>query len=243
MIDNHVHIGWYSDGYHCPLDVWKAELDAGIDDIVVSSTSTCAELYKLVVREMRALIKIGGPQIHPLLWVTPRMMKTWGIRYMLHSKIRWQGIKMHWGAHREWFYNDKLVQDVLKLARTNRLPILLHTGGAKECDAIVFKRLCNENDDITFVLAHGRPIDQAIEVLKSCSNSYVDTAFMPQTSINRLVEERLCDRVIFGTDVPINTVLNNVENSSEYIKNCLNQLSEALNHNQFITVTNRIVYQ
>ena len=52
MIDNHVHVGWYTDGYHSPKEVWQAELDAGIDEIAVSSTSTCAELYKLVVREM-----------------------------------------------------------------------------------------------------------------------------------------------------------------------------------------------
>lgn len=243
MIDNHVHIGWYSDGYHYPLDIWNAEQDAGIDDIVVSSTTTCAELYKLVVKEMYELIKAGGSKIHPILWVTPHMMKTWGIRYMLHSKIRWQGIKMHWGAHREWFYNEKIVKDVLKIARSKRLPILLHTGGSKECDAIVFKRICRENEDITFILAHGRPIEQAIEVLKSSPNSYVDTAFMPQSSIIRLVEERLCDRIIFGTDVPINVIYNNVENTSEYIKSCLNQLSEILNHDQFISVANRIIYQ
>lgn len=242
MIDNHVHIGWYSDGYHYPLDIWHAEQDAGIDDIVVSSTSTCAELYKLVVSEMHELIKVGGTHIHPLLWVTPRMMKTWGIRYLLHSRIRWQGIKMHWGAHREWFYNEKLVKNVLKIARLKRLPILLHTGGAKECDAIVFKRICKENRDITFILAHGRPIEQAIEVLKSCPNSYVDTAFMPQSSIIRLVEEKLCDRVVFGTDVPINTLYNNEGKTSEYLKSCLDQLSEVLNHDQFISVTNRIIY-
>ena len=242
MIDNHVHIGWYSDGYHCPLDVWKAELDAGIDDIVVSSTSTCAELYKLVVREMRALIKIGGPQIHPLLWVTPRMMKTWGIRYMLHSKIRWQGIKMHWGAHREWFYNDKLVQDVLKLARTNRLPILLHTGGAKECDAIVFKRLCNENDDITFVLAHGRPIDQAIEVLKSCSNSYVDTAFMPADHVKELADAGYSNRILFGTDAPINLLYNREVSATDYIRNCLKELQDTLSPEQFKLIISNKLY-
>ena len=87
MIDNHVHVGWYTDGYHSPQEIWQAELEAGIEGIVVSSTSICAELYKLVVSEMRELIRLGGPRIHPLLWLTPRMMKTWGIRYMLHSNI------------------------------------------------------------------------------------------------------------------------------------------------------------
>ena len=55
-----MHVGWYTNGYHTPLEVWKAEKDAGIDDIVVSSTSTCAELYKLVVQEIKELIRLGG---------------------------------------------------------------------------------------------------------------------------------------------------------------------------------------
>lgn len=46
MIDNHVHIGWYADGYHYPKSVWMAEIEAGINEIAVSSTSTCAELYR-----------------------------------------------------------------------------------------------------------------------------------------------------------------------------------------------------
>ena len=66
MIDNHVHVGWYTDCYHSPMEVWQAEREAGVNEIVVSSTSTCAELYKLVVREMRELICLGGSRVHPL---------------------------------------------------------------------------------------------------------------------------------------------------------------------------------
>lgn len=28
MIDNHVHVGWYTDGYHSPKEIWQAELEA-----------------------------------------------------------------------------------------------------------------------------------------------------------------------------------------------------------------------
>ena len=90
MTDNHVHIGWYTDGYHSPKEVWQAEQEVGIEEIVVSSTSTCAEKYKLVVREMRELIRLGGIRIHPILWLTPRMFHSncrWAIPYMIHSKI------------------------------------------------------------------------------------------------------------------------------------------------------------
>ncbi len=100
MIDNHVHVGWFLDGYHTPREIWEAEDRAGIDEIVVSSTSTCAELYKLVVREMRELIRLGGSRIHPILWLTPRMFtrKHYAIPFLL-KKISWQGIKLHFEAH------------------------------------------------------------------------------------------------------------------------------------------------
>lgn len=243
MTDNHVHVGWYSDGYHYPLDVWQAEQNAGIGDIVVSSTSTCAELYKLVVREMHELIKVGGSHVHPLLWVTPRMMKTWGIRYMLHSKIRWQGVKMHWGAHQEWYYNRRLVREVLKIAHIKHLSVLLHTGGAKECEAGVFKEICKDNPDMTFILAHGRPIEQTIDILSDSPNSYVDTAFMPVNDVLSLVEKGLSDRVVFGTDVPINLLYYKGKTMTEYIKDCLWQLKKMLPKEDYNKIINKQIYK
>lgn len=243
MIDNHVHVGWYTDGYHSPNSIWKAEIESGIGEIAVSSTTTCAELYKLVVKEMREMTRIGGNNVHPLLWVTPRMMKTWGIRYMLHSKVDWQGIKLHWGAHREWFYNKKLLNRVLDIARYKSWPILLHTGESKECLPKVFSNIINEYSDLKFVLAHGRPIEQTIDVLRSCSNTFVDTAFMPNKHISLLIGEGFSDRIIFGTDTPIDMVYNKERPMSEYIQLCLNQLKSVTTSEQFDIITNRHIYK
>lgn len=243
MTDNHVHVGWFTDGYHSPNDVWKAEQDAGIDGIVVSSTSTCAELYKLVVREMRELIQVGGSHIHPLLWITPRMMKTWGIRYMLHSKIRWQGIKMHWEAHHEWYYNRKLLDNALEVARWLQVPVLLHTGEFKECHASVFSDICKHNNDLTFVLAHGRPIDEAKHVLKECKNVYIDTAFMTTEHIKELIEAGGATRILFGTDAPINLLYDKDESIADYIKEKLNELRNALSPEQYRMILSNQLYR
>ncbi len=59
IIDNHVHVGWYRDGYHSPKEIWEAETAAGVDEICVSSTSTCAELYDIVIEEMIELKRLG----------------------------------------------------------------------------------------------------------------------------------------------------------------------------------------
>ncbi|MBR3454610.1 MAG: amidohydrolase family protein [Bacteroidaceae bacterium] len=242
MIDNHVHVGWYVDGYHSPEEIWKAEQEAGIDEIAVSSTSTCAELYKLVVREMRELIYIGGSCIHPLLWLTPRMMKTWGIRYMLHSRIRWEGVKMHWKAHREWFYNRPLLMDALDVARCLQVPVLLHTGDFKECHARVFLNLCRQHEDLTFVLAHGWPIGETMEVLALCSNTYVDTAFMPVEDVMTLAHNGFTQRTLFGTDAPINQVFYKEMTTPQYIKYCLTTLKNKLPPETYEQIVSNVLY-
>lgn len=228
IIDNHVHVGWYTDGYHSSKEVWQAEQAAGIDEIVVTSTTTCAELYKQVVREMRELIRLGGSRIHPVLWITPRMMNTWGISYMLHSKIPWQGVKMHWQAHRTWYYNKKLLHNALEIARWLNVPVLFHTGLFKECHASVFKKLCQKYNDLTFVLAHGRPLNETIDVLSNCFNTYVDTAFMPATDVKILADLGFSERILFGTDAPINKSFDSSLSTEKYIQNVISELQHTL---------------
>ncbi len=237
-----MHVGWYTDGYHAPLKVWQAEKDAGIGDIVVSSTSTCAELYKLVVHEIKELIRLGGQHVHPVLWITPRMMKTWGISYMVHSRIKWEGVKMHWQAHREWYYNRKLLHNALEVARWMNVPVLFHTGEFKECRAGVFTDVCKQYSDLTFVLAHGRPLNETENVLIECPNVYVDTAFMPATHVKYLADAGFCNRILFGTDVPINLQYNKELGSTEYINEQINALKNELQPSQFETLMRNRLY-
>lgn len=245
MIDNHAHVGWYSDGYHSPKEIWSSASQAGFDEIVVSSTSTCVELYKLVVKEIRELDRISNSNIHPVLWLTPRMFHSncrWGLRYMLNSKIKWDGIKMHWGLHKEWFYNPNITKDAITIARELQLPILLHTGEFKECEASVFGRLCKDNADLLFVLAHGRPIDQAIEVLKDNSNSFVDTAFMPIYHIVQLVEEGFSSRILFGSDIPINQIYYTNITTTTYLERRLSNIKKALSIKDYKQIITNTVY-
>jgi len=242
MIDSHVHVGWYIDGYHSPKEVWQSEQEAGIDDICVSSTSTCAELYKLVVREMRELVRMGGSRVHPILWLTPRMLKTWGIRYMLRSKVKWQGVKMHWEAHHEWFYNKRLVEDALRIVRRLHVPLLLHTGEFKECHAAVFENIIAANPDILFVLAHGRPLDEAIGILCKYENVYVDTAFMNAEDAVTLVKAGLTDKILFGTDAPINLLYFKDIDTATYIRQTANNLKDGIGDKNFKIISEKLIY-
>lgn len=229
IIDNHVHVGWFTDGYHTPREVWNSAVAAGIDGMAVSSTSTCAELYKVVVREMRELIRLGGEQIHPILWLTPRMMKCrYALPYMLHSKIKWRGIKMHWEAHKEWENNKKLVIQALEVARRLQVPVLLHTGNFETCHAKLFNRIIENYPDLTFVLAHGRPVNEAIEILRNYTNAFVDTAFIPAEDLQMIKEQCGSERILFGTDIPINRVYYKEMDTTAFIQHNIGMIRYVL---------------
>lgn len=243
MTDNHVHIGWFSDGYHYPKDVWAAEQKTGINDIVVSSTSTCAELYKLVIHEIKELIRVGGEHVHPLLWLTPRMMKTWGLRYMLHSKVKWQGVKMHWQAHHEWYYNIHLTKQAMQVVEKLNVPLLLHTGEFKECMPNVFESLIKDYPNVTFVLAHGRPLAPTMRLLTHYNNVYVDTAFMPAEHIAELIESGYIKRVLWGTDAPINLIAHPEISTADYLANTIQEAKDVIGEHNFQIIASQTVYK
>lgn len=228
IVDNHVHVGWYSDGYHSPEEVWNAVIPSGIDEIAVSSTSTCAEKYKLAVREIQELMLLGGERVHPILWITPRMIKDDGIQYMLHSKIRWKGVKMHWLAHPEWSKNVQLLQGALDIVKQLNVPLLLHSGDDDCCQPRLYAPLCKELCDITVVIAHGRPIGQALDLLKNFQNVIVDTAFMPTEHVVELVEKGFEDRIAFGTDTPIQLIYDDTKPLTFHIKQQIEELKSSI---------------
>lgn len=207
IIDNHVHVGWFTDGYHSPRSVWNSLMAAGVDGMVISSTSTCAELYKVVIREMRELIRLGGERIHPILWISPKMIKRhYALPLMLHSGIKWRGVKLHFEAHPEWTSNKYLLKQAIEVARQLNVSVLLHTGNKAVSHAGRFAPLIEANNNLMFILAHGRPHDETIAMLKTHDNLLVDTAFMSNVELSKLIEQGLQQRIIFGTDAPINRV-------------------------------------
>lgn len=226
LIDNHIHIGWYSDGYHSPQSVWNAVRKAGIDKAVVSSTSTCLDLYHNILTELYQLSSFAGnDNIVPLLWLTPKMiLNRWPIKMLLKSKIPWRGIKLHWLAHKWFFTHQEVAHEAIFLARQlGGLPVLIHTGDWDCCRAKIFEPLISGNPDLKFVLAHGRPIDQTIDLMKRYHNVWTDTAFMPLHDIKLLREEGLVSRTMFGSDIPINGLFYKAVTTADYLKARINE--------------------
>lgn len=221
IIDNHVHIGWFRDGYHSPLEVWTALKNAGIDKCVVSSTSTCADLYHNILTEFHKLISIAGKEkVKPVLWLSPDMIiKRWPLKKLLQSKIEWKGLKLHYISHPQFSKHKEWVNTTLVMAYSlGNIPILIHTGEWNTCHAKIFEPFIYSHPRLKFVLAHGRPIEETIGLMKKYPNVWTDTAFMPTEHIKRLKEENLVERVLFGSDAPINRIYIPELSTVEYLK-------------------------
>lgn len=227
IIDNHAHVGWFRDGYHHPAGIWNDEREAGVDEICVSSTSTCAELYELVIDEMLELKSLACDKVHPILWLTPKMLTGNHLTQMLSASFLWDGVKIHPRAHPEWADEKALTAKAVELAASLGVPMLIHTDEDRSANAETFEFLYKAYPSQLFILAHGKPIEQILRLLPKYKNIVVDTAFMDIKQIQRIANNGYADRLIFGTDAPINRLFIN-KTTSKYIKDCISAIQKKL---------------
>ena len=226
IIDNHVHFGWYSDGYHSPLNVWSNLKNIGIEKFVVTSTSTCAELYTNVRTEIQQFISLAGKkEVAPVLWITPSLLKKKKRLKTVLQQTDWRGVKMHWWAHPEFYFNNRLVNDALAIAKDHG-KMLIHTGDSKYCNALIYNEMCKNNPDIKIVLAHSRPVDEAIFVLKNNENAFIDSSFMNFEDIKKVYFNDLGKKILYGSDYPITRIYYNDDFGKDYLRKQIKLIAE-----------------
>ena len=199
ICDSHIHVGQFRDVYTSPEELVAFLDDVGVDKFVVFLTSIWEEDYDKVLHEIQMLVYLAKDRVYPILWVTPTMLRNGGIQQMLGSEITWRCVKIH-GVH-QW--DDERIQEVADVARQLHVPMLLHTGGFEQCEAGQYLPLIRRNPDVIFILAHARPIEQTIDVMQQCPNAWADVAFTPVENVKELIRNDFSDRVLWGTDYPI----------------------------------------
>lgn len=202
ICDAHVHVGRFSDGhYFSPQRVCELLKKLGISRWVVSSTSTGNNDFEIVMDEINTMLESALDQTLPLLWITPQMLES-SEDLKDYDKFPIHGFKIH-GFTDDWHNRSELLRRVFQIAAERKLPVVLHTGGRLESEAGAYAELCQEFGHVKTVLAHGRPVKQAIDVMKHSQNVFVDTAFMPLADIRRVVKSLGVDRILFGSDFPL----------------------------------------
>jgi len=211
MTDSHVHIGQYEDKYYDPLEVMDIVMSAGMEGMSFSTTSSCKDniLYQEIENEILSFlsgISYTTETIRPFFWYIPDYINQNITLESAFTGIPYKGIKIHPFAH-NWDLNNirhmDTLHDLFEYASRNNLPVLIHTGNSGIDNADRFERFMNEYSNTKCILAHCRPLDITIELLKKYNNVYCDTAFVPLSNILKIIGSGHGNKIIFGSDFPI----------------------------------------
>ncbi len=237
LIDSHVHVGRYDEEYFTPALITELMRREGVDYYAVSSTTQCAEDYTGVLKELDELMRLDSDRVLPVMWITPAGLEG-NIAWYLESGIKWRMLKIHPFLNKEeWQVQPALFDEVTDIAREMELPVLIHTGNDDCCRCPVFEKMIADNHDINFILAHGRPIDQAIKMARNYKNAYVDSAFMPVDEMKLIVESGLSHKLLWGTDMCIPKYFDPDIDLASYYNNKVNSFRECCPEEAFKRVT------
>lgn len=239
MIDSHIHVGQFNGIYTSPRDVLGFMDSTNVEEFAVSSTTTCEMDFSKVIAEMTEIVRIAGNRVMPVLWVLPEIFEDDTIQQFLESGIKWRLLKIHpqISSVGSWSFESRFTKELVSVARMMRLPILIHTGEIYGCYPGQFRDTISANPDIRFILAHGRPLNQTMAILKDCPNAWCDTAFMPTENIVSLYQAGLTDKVLWGTDYPIPKYFYPKQDMNQYYNSILSRLKDSVSAEAYNKIT------
>lgn len=238
VFDSHLHVGQFYDMYHSPKDIVSLMDNLDVNCAAISSTSICEENYDKVLNEFEILINLAGDRIFPVLWVTPNMIDYGAVNLFLNSKITWKCLKIHGRLHYGvWQPFEHYMNQVIAIAQKLAVPILLHTGAYEYVEPQYYESMIKHYNNQIFILAHSRPIDQTINLLKTSSNAWADVAFSPIDDIKELVNANLTNRVLWGSDLPIISYFYQNIDVISYYNNLLESLKNSISDQEYISIT------
>ena len=219
MIDNHIHIGQYEEIYYDPIEILNIVKDNGIIEAAYSSITSGKKnvKYHEVYSEINSAISLFSDEYYkPYLWFVPSYIDEGITVEKAMTDLPYKGFKIHPYIN-NWDLSVKIylfcLHELFEFAQDKKLPILIHTGSNNVDAPNRFELFFNKYPKTNIILAHCRPIEETITILNKYPNIYGDTSFVCEEWIKLLIENRLGNRIIPGSDFPIthywNTHFNN----------------------------------
>jgi len=238
ICDSHVHYGQFSEDYYDPMDIiqWFEEL--GINKVGIMPISMESE-FPL---DQKIMTSLPHERFVPYLWLNPEMVDA-DPTLKIYDTLNYKVIKIHAYARKEWDVMPDKIRNVIQIAYNKGVPIMFHTGGWRGSNAIQFYKFCREFPEVTFILAHGRPISQTLTVLKGAKNAYVDNSFMDFESMKMICDAGLSNRILFGTDFPIMKTFWPEINPIDWYKNHVMKLIQTFGEKDFMVWANENFYK
>jgi len=213
MTDIHIHIGQFKEIYYDAKEVFDAVFTGGvtcnIDRLVFSSTTSCVEgvSYSTVATEIETALKLYGlEKTIPLLWFNPVYIEQRINIEQVMDDLPYHGFKLHPLINNWDFENSdhiKALRKVFDYAAQNKLPVLIHTGEGDVHSPNRFQEFFGLYPTVQFILAHSRPAEITITMLKKYDNVYCDSSFASKESLQKITVAGFVSRILFGSDFPI----------------------------------------
>ena len=209
MTDNHIHIGQFREVYYEPCEILDIIAEAGVTDAVYTSTTSAKDgvRYAEVEREIAGAAALYDPERYkPFLWfIPPYIDQRLDIGEAFHS-LPYAGIKLHPRAH-HWDLGDRrhldCLHSIFAFADENALPVLIHTGEDVFERPGYFADFFSRYFGARCILAHCRPVIEAIALFRHHRNVYGDTAFLPLEGAAEIINAGFTTRLLPGSDFPI----------------------------------------
>jgi predicted TIM-barrel fold metal-dependent hydrolase len=218
MTDTHIHIGQYEERYYSAKEVFEVIFsERTISNIIFTTTSSCIDdiEYSKIENEIAdALSTAKDMKVNavPFFWYVPDYRKHGLSVETAMRNLPYTGIKIHPLAH-EWDLQNPqtvdIVHEICDYCSRHKLPVLVHTNCGKEQEAKKFSKFFEQYRQTNFILAHGYPVDQAIEVLRLYPNTSCDTAFMTEENFEKIIDAGFGNRLILGSDFPMSHYYSN----------------------------------
>lgn len=240
LFDSHIHFGQFYDLYTSPTELKRFLDSVGVERFAASSTTICEGDYDKVIAETRELADVCGSRFLPVLWITQPMLKDGGLFQLMDAGIRWRCLKIHPQLHpTTWIDDSHEMKLVVSMASVLQMPLLIHTGEKEGCYPKLYEKVVSDFPNVTFILAHGRPINDTIELMKKYPNVWCDTAFMPTENIVKLCDEKLSNHVLWGTDYPIPQYYYPEKDLRTYYLDLAQKLVDSISQEDFELITHK----
>ncbi len=224
LCDSHIHIGeFYNDLYFSPKCIasWFLENEDIEKFLFIQTSRRGAFPYDEFLREADEVKALVGNAALPALWLPLEKFKT----AKNYIKDDFVALKFHPSV--EDNLQDKDFDFIMKVARDFNKPLIIHTSFDYKESCTRLAPICEQNPDTKIILAHCRPFEDSPQAL-SLPNVYADTAYMPPVEAGKLVKLGFGNKLLFGSDFPIDKHFFPNENELLRYKDFKNQMKQIL---------------
>lgn len=223
IIDAHTHIGYFPTLLTAKRNLLKSMRNENISLTLFSVDASEFENEdpnsKIPSNPLIKMSQIEVNQIgvdfcknHPnllrcLIWIKPHFEKNIEELQSFYDKNKKfiKGLKIH-PCLSKLRMTDKRIVPYIQFAERNNLPILVHTAKDEYSHIRYLETVAKKYPNVTFIAAHIQLCSDnkyGIEVIKRNPNIYGDTAWVSPKSMLLCKEKDILDKIIFGTDCPI----------------------------------------